>query len=186
MDQAPLISDDRVVMGILLAILGFVFWSSSRPSGFWKRFYSIVPSVLMCYFLPSLLSTTGVISGDVSQLYNMAKNYLLPTALVLLTLSIDFQGIKNLGPKALIMFFTGTVGIIIGGPLTVLIFAPRPGAKPVPKAPPEKEPPPPEPAEAPLPDVPVAPLPAADPPDGEEANAGDEPKPSEDSPPADS
>jgi len=77
----------------------------------------------VCYFLPSLFSTLGIISGDVSQLYTMAKNYLLPTALVLLTLSIDFQGIKNLGPKALIMFLTGTLGIIIGGPLTLLFFS---------------------------------------------------------------
>ena len=123
MNQAPLIADDRIVFGILLAILGFVFWGSSRTSGFWKKFYGVVPSILMCYFLPSLLSTANVISGDVSQLYNMAKYYLLPTALVLLTLSIDFQGIRNLGPKALIMFITGTAGIVIGGPLTVFIFS---------------------------------------------------------------
>ena len=82
MNQAPLIADDRIVFGILLAILGFVFWGSSRTSGFWKKFYGVVPSILMCYFLPSLLSTANVISGDVSQLYNMAKYYLLPTALV--------------------------------------------------------------------------------------------------------
>jgi uncharacterized membrane protein len=123
MENAPLIQNDAVVFGILVAILGFVFWGTSRPGGFWKKFYRIIPSLLMCYFLPSLFSTFGVISGDVSQLYTVAKNYLLPTALVLLTLSIDFQGIRNLGPKALIMFLTGTVGIMIGGPLTVLFFS---------------------------------------------------------------
>jgi len=123
MENAPLIQNDAVVFGILVAILGFVFWGTSRTGGFWKKFYGIIPSLLVCYFLPSLFSTLGIISGDVSQLYTMAKNYLLPTALVLLTLSIDFQGIKNLGPKALIMFLTGTLGIIIGGPLTLLFFS---------------------------------------------------------------
>ena len=123
MDNAPLIQNDAVVFGILMAILGFVFWGTSRPAGFWKKFYGIVPSLLVCYFLPSLLSTMGIISGDHSQLYPMAKNYLLPTALVLLTLSIDFQGIRNLGPKALIMFGTGTVGIVLGGPIAVLLFS---------------------------------------------------------------
>ncbi len=123
MENAPLIQNDAVVFGILVAILGFVFWGTSRPDGFWKRFYTIVPSLLVCYFLPSLFSTLGIISGDHSQLYTVAKNYLLPTALVLLTLSIDFQGIRNLGPKALIMFLTGTAGIMIGGPLTVLFFS---------------------------------------------------------------
>jgi uncharacterized membrane protein len=53
----------------------------------------------------------------------MAKNYLLPTALILMTLSIDLKSIFNLGPKSLIMFFTATVGIIIGGPLAILLFS---------------------------------------------------------------
>jgi len=123
MEHTPLIQNDAVVFGILIAILGFVFWGTSRRGGFWKKFYGIVPSLLVCYFLPSLLSTLGIISGDQSQLYTVAKNYLLPTALVLLTLSIDFQSIKNLGPKAMIMFLTGTVGIILGGPVAVLLFS---------------------------------------------------------------
>lgn len=123
MEHAPLIENDAVVFGLLVAILGFVFWGTSRPSGFWKKFYSIVPSLLVCYFLPSLFSTLGVISGDVSELYTVAKNYMLPTALVLLTLSVDFQGIRNLGPKAIIMFLTGTVGIMLGGPLSLLFFS---------------------------------------------------------------
>jgi len=123
MENSPLIQNDAVVFGILIAILGFVFWGTSRSGGFWKKFYGIVPSLLVCYFLPSLFSTLGIISGDYSQLYTVAKNYLLPTALVLLTLSIDVQAIKNLGPKAMIMFLTGTVGIIIGGPVAVLLFS---------------------------------------------------------------
>ena len=123
MENTPLIQNDAIVFGILVAILGFVFWGTSRPGGFWKKFYRIVPSLLVCYFLPSLFSTLGIISGDHSQLYSVAKNYLLPTALVLLTLSIDFQGIKNLGPKAIIMFLTGTLGIILGGPVAVLLFS---------------------------------------------------------------
>jgi uncharacterized membrane protein len=51
----------------------------------------------------------------------MSSRYLLPAALVLMTLSIDLKGVINLGPKALVMFFAGTVGIVLGGPLAVLI-----------------------------------------------------------------
>lgn len=123
MENAPLIQNDAVVFGLLVAILGFVFWGASRPGGFWKKFYGVVPSLLVCYFLPSLFATMGIISGEHSQLYTVAKNYLLPTALALLTLSIDFQGIRSLGPKALIMFLTGTAGIILGGPVAVLLFS---------------------------------------------------------------
>jgi uncharacterized membrane protein len=40
-----------------------------------------------------------------------------------MTLSIDIRAIFNLGWKALIMFFTGTLGIIIGGPLAILMIS---------------------------------------------------------------
>ena len=53
----PLISNDTVVLGILMVVLGLVFWTSSRPTGFWKKFYGVVPSLLLCYFIPSLFTT---------------------------------------------------------------------------------------------------------------------------------
>src|SRR5690606_35398894 len=119
----PLITNDAVVFGLLALCLGFIFYTSSIGTGFWKRFYSVVPAVLMCYLLPSILSSVGVISDDTSNLYFIASRYFLPAALVLLTLSIDLKAIRDLGGKALIMFLTGTVGIIIGGPLAVLIVS---------------------------------------------------------------
>lgn len=109
-----LITNDAVVLGLLAAILGFVFWSSSRPSGFWKKFYGVVPALLLCYFLPALLNSLGIIDGQASGLYPMARDYLLPAALVLLCVAIDLKGIARLGPKAVIMFFTGTVGVVAG------------------------------------------------------------------------
>jgi uncharacterized membrane protein len=119
----PLITNDAVVLGLLMAILGLVFWTSSRQTVFWRRFYAVVPSVLLAYFLPSLLGTANIISGDVSNLYFISSRYLLPTALVLLTLSIDLQAILRLGPKALILFLTGTVGIVIGGPVSIIVVS---------------------------------------------------------------
>lgn len=117
----PVFTNDAVVLGILMLILGFVFKTSTSEHPFWKRFYSIVPALLVCYFLPSVVATLGLISGDASNLYFVSSRYLLPTSLVLLTLSIDFKGILNLGPKALIMFGTATVGIVIGGPIALLV-----------------------------------------------------------------
>ncbi|MCB0704367.1 MAG: DUF819 family protein [Saprospiraceae bacterium] len=56
-----------------------------------------------------------------SSLYFVASRYLLPASLVLLCLSIDMKGVLNLGPKALIMFFAATIGIVLGGPIALLI-----------------------------------------------------------------
>ncbi|HET6602976.1 MAG TPA: DUF819 family protein [Xanthomonadaceae bacterium] len=118
---SALITNDAVALGVLMAVLAFVFHTSHSENRFWKRFYSIVPGLLLCYFIPGVLNTLGVIDGHGSGLYPMARDYLLPTALVLLTLSIDFHGIVRLGPKAVIMFLTGTVGVIIGGPIALAI-----------------------------------------------------------------
>jgi len=123
MDNGPLITNDAVNLGILMAILAFVFVTSHSERPGWKRFYSIVPSLLVCYFLPSVLTTLGVYDPDQSQLYFVASRYLLPASLVLLTLSIDLPAILRLGPKAGVMFLTGTVGIILGGPLAILLVS---------------------------------------------------------------
>jgi uncharacterized membrane protein len=163
----PLITNDAVVFGILMALLLIIF-RSSEMAGF-QKFYKIIPTLLLCYFLPSLFSTMGIISPHwidmaaakeflsaegfavanlesfkdfknflineevdaallepfigKSQLYFMASRYLLPASLILLTLSIDLKEVFRLGPKALIMFLTGTVGVILGGPLAILIFS---------------------------------------------------------------
>jgi uncharacterized membrane protein len=128
MENSALITNDAIVLGILLAVLALIFHTASSRHPFFVKFYRYVPSLLLCYFVPAILNSAGIISGDDSQLYFVASRYLLPTSLVLLTLSIDFKGIVNLGPKALIMFFTGTVSIILGGPIAVLAvsaFAPE-------------------------------------------------------------
>ncbi len=117
----PLITNDAVVLGLLMGILAFVFHTSSSENPFWKRFYKYVPALLLCYFIPSIFNTLNIISGESSRLYFVASRYLLPTTLVLLTLSIDLPAVKRLGPKALIMFFTGTAGIVIGGPVAMTI-----------------------------------------------------------------
>ncbi len=123
MFDGPLITNDAVNFGILMAILAFVFITAHSERPGWKRFYSIVPSLLVCYFLPSVLTTLGIYDPDQSNLYFVASRYLLPASLVLLTLSIDLGGIMRLGPKAGVMFLAGTFGIIVGGPLAILVVS---------------------------------------------------------------
>ena len=134
-DTTPLFTNDTIVFGVLMIALGLIFYTSSLPSGFWNKFYKIVPALFMAYFVPALFTTFGLIApewvtvsdtGEATEhstsLYYMSSRYLLPAALVLMTLSIDLKGVFNLGPKALIMFLTGTIGIIIGGPIAILII----------------------------------------------------------------
>lgn len=136
MSNAPFFTDDTIVFGLLMILLGLVFHTSSKEEGFWKKFYGIIPALLMCYLLPAILSSLNIISpewteinknGEVitkeSSIYFIASRYLLPAALVLMTISIDMKALFNLGPKALIIFLAGTVGIILGGPIAILIVS---------------------------------------------------------------
>jgi len=116
-----LLQNDAVVLGVLLVLLALIFFTSNSSKPVFKKFYSVVPMLLLCYFLPSLLTTFNIVDGENSQLYFVASRYLLPACLVLLTLSIDLKEVFKLGSKALIMFLTGTFGVIIGGPLAILI-----------------------------------------------------------------
>jgi uncharacterized membrane protein len=120
----PVFTNDAVVLGILLIVLAAIFVTASSDRPFWQKFYTYVPPLLLCYFVPALLNwPLGLISGDETQLYFVASRYLLPASLILLCLGIDLKGIIRLGPKSLIMFFTATTGIIIGGPIALLVTA---------------------------------------------------------------
>jgi len=135
-NTTPLFTNDTIVFGLLMLAIAFIFYTESKTSGFWFKFYKIVPGLFMAYMLPAVFTTFGWIApewesvstdGSVinksSNLYYVASRYLLPAALVLMTLSIDLKAVFNLGWKALIMFFTGTLGIVIGGPIAIFLIA---------------------------------------------------------------
>lgn len=123
MTNTALITNDAVVLGLLAIILGIVFKTEASEHAFFKTFYRYVPALLLCYFLPSLLNTFNIVDGDNSSLYYVASRFLLPACLVLLTVSIDLKAIVSLGPKALILFFTGTLGVVLGGPIALLVIS---------------------------------------------------------------
>jgi uncharacterized membrane protein len=132
-DTTPLFTNDIIVFGLLMGLLALIFYTNSLKGGFWEKFYKIVPALLLAYVLPAVLTSThiiathwtsienGVAVEHESQLYYIASRLLLPASLILMTLSIDLKAVMKLGPKALIMFFTGTLGIVIGGPIALWI-----------------------------------------------------------------
>lgn len=123
MRASALLTNDAAVLGLLCLTLGAVFWTVRSRHAFWRRFYTYVPALLLCYFVPSLYTTFGLVDPAQSRLYYVASRFLLPATLVLLTLSIDLPGILRLGPKVLVMFLTGTVGVVLGGPIAILVMS---------------------------------------------------------------
>jgi uncharacterized membrane protein len=116
------IHNDAVILGLLMATLGAIFWTTQSAAPFWRGFYKYIPALVLCYFLPAIYNSTGLIDGEQSKLYFIASRYLLPATLVLLTLAIDLPATLRLGPKALAMFFAAAGSVIIGGPVALLIW----------------------------------------------------------------
>lgn len=165
-NNIPFFADDTIIFGVLSVTLALIFYTSKLNS--FSKFYKVVPTLLLCYFLPSVLTSLGLIADkwiDVnatishlqglygnlsnvetldqlkdyiltnnvpessykqfiggSNLYYISSRFLLPASLIFLTLSIDLKGVMKLGSKALIMFLTATIGVMIGGPLAILFF----------------------------------------------------------------
>lgn len=121
MKETALITNDATVLGLLLLVLGLIFYTQTLKSGFFKKFYTYIPALLLCYFIPGILNTFNIIDGEASQLYFVASRFLLPACLILLTLSVDLKEVVKLGPKVILVFLAGTFGVIIGGPISIFI-----------------------------------------------------------------
>lgn len=119
----PLITNNTVVVGILMGILGLVFYTSNINNKFVKGFYDVIPPLLLCYFLPGLLNSFHIIDGANSPLTTIGSRYFLPACLILFILNLDIKEMWALRKRAGLMFITGTIGILFGGPLAVLITA---------------------------------------------------------------
>ncbi|MBI4546246.1 MAG: DUF819 family protein [Gemmatimonadetes bacterium] len=118
MKQA-LLTEPMAVFAYLAAVLGVIFWLSGlQPL---KKLFELTPPVIYAYFLPTLSTTFGVIPSA-SPLYEWMVRYLLPLALLLLMITIDLSSVARLGGMALIMMLAGTLGIVLGGPLALLVF----------------------------------------------------------------
>ncbi|WP_313319976.1 DUF819 family protein [Stenotrophomonas sp.] len=118
------ISNDIIVFGLIAATLGVIFWTSGSSNPLLKKFYSFVPALLLCYFIPGVYNTFGLIDGETTKLYNpIARDVFLPAALVLLTLSIDLKGILGLGWKMLAMYVAAVLSIMLGAVVAFQVMA---------------------------------------------------------------
>lgn len=118
-----MIDDLRLAFGVLMAVIAVVFYTASSAHGFWRRFYAVMPAIVLCCFVPAGLNTAGVFGAGVgSKIYGFSATYLLPAALFLMTLSIDIPRLLSLGWKVLAMFFAASMGIILAAPLSLWVY----------------------------------------------------------------
>ena len=107
------------VLASLAFIVALIFWLSGLPS--LKTLFKYTPPVLYVYFVPMATTTLGITPAS-SPVYDWLSRYLLPFALFLLMISIDLRSVAKLGFVALFMVVAGTVGVVIGGPISLALF----------------------------------------------------------------
>jgi uncharacterized membrane protein len=113
-------SDNPIyILAVLMLIEGCILYFSSQK---WAaKFFKYLPSMFWIYFLPMMANTVGIIPSQ-SPVYGNITKFCLPASLVLLLLSVDIKAILHLGKTALAMMGAGVIGIMVGGPLVVLIY----------------------------------------------------------------
>ena len=117
--MTALVTDNFGLIAILLIVPAIVFTLVDHPR--FGRIFRIVPAIVFAYFIPTALTFFGIIPPD-APVYSAIKKFVLPASLLLLTMSVDIRGIFKLGSKAVIMFLSATFGIVIGGPIALLLW----------------------------------------------------------------
>ena len=114
-----MIRDPLFIVILLLAIEILVLYFSEHPR--YRSFFKFLPSVFWIYFLPMVASSVGLIDPK-SPIYQTVTSNLLPASLFLLLICVDLKAIVKLGRLALLMFFIGNVGIMVGIIVVFFLF----------------------------------------------------------------
>ena len=114
-----MIKDPNAIFVYIIFLIGIIYYLKSQPS--LTKLFKYMPPVIWVYFLPMISTSIGIIPKD-SALYGWTTRHLLPPALILLLLSSNIRAMTSLGPKAIGTMLFGTLGIIIGGSLSLLVF----------------------------------------------------------------
>ncbi len=117
--SGALLNDPMAVVAFLAFVLAAIFWLSGHPR--LQKLFNLTPAVIYVYFVPTITTTLGITPPQ-SPAYDWLVRYLLPIALFLLMISVDLKAIAKLGAMALFMVTAGTIGIIVGAPVALLLF----------------------------------------------------------------
>ncbi|MEM9928642.1 MAG: DUF819 family protein [Bacteroidota bacterium] len=61
----PFFTNDAIAFGLLMIVLALIFTTANSDQPFWKKFYTYVPTLLLCYFIPAFLHwPLGLIAYD--------------------------------------------------------------------------------------------------------------------------
>jgi len=102
-------------------MLAGIFALAKLENRIFKLVFSVIPPLLFCYFLPSLFVQYGIINIGESDLNGTLAKTILPFCIFYFSLGLPIKKLKSIGKQPLILFLVGALGVIIGGPLSLMI-----------------------------------------------------------------
>jgi len=116
-----MIQEELSILLFLIVLIAAVFYLSKLSFKISKLLFQAIPPLLFCYFLPSLFVEIGLIDSSKSDLNTSLSKLLLPFCIFYFTLGLPLKRLKSLGKKFLIVFLAGSLGVIIGGPISLFV-----------------------------------------------------------------
>lgn len=116
-----MIHQPLLVASILIAVTT-VLWKLNRHPTAGKMF-RILPVPFWCYMIPMGFTTFGWLP-ETSPVYTFFSQQILPVSIVLLLIGTDLKALRNMGPLAVLVMLSGSLGTIIGGLAGFLLFKP--------------------------------------------------------------
>ena len=116
-----MIQDEISIFIFLVILLAAIYYVAHLPYKWTQFIFKAVPTLLFCYFLPSAFVSIGVIDVSHSDLNGSLSKTLLPFCIFYFSLGLPIKQVKKLGKISLLIFFAGSIGVILGGPISLWI-----------------------------------------------------------------
>ena len=108
-----MIDSPGAVLTVLTAVAaGFLFVERVTK---W-RVFSFLPPLLFIYFVPMVLSNTGVLAHE-GPVYDWMSETMLPFLLVIVLLKVDVVSAVRVMGRGMLVMLCGSAGVILGAPL---------------------------------------------------------------------
>ncbi|MBF0104469.1 MAG: DUF819 family protein [Deltaproteobacteria bacterium] len=119
METQALVNDPTGFLMVFFGVPALIFWLEEKTPI--KKLFKVIPALAFLCIVPSLMVGLHIIPAE-HPFYGQMKSALIAPTMVLLTMTADIKGIFKLGPKLIVMFFSGTLGVFCGAILTFVVF----------------------------------------------------------------
>lgn len=114
-----MIQEPLFIILILTAVVALAHQWASRFTD--AKIMRYLPTPVWCYVPPTILTTIGILPAE-SPIYDWISQHVLPACLILLLMTTDIRGLRQMGRLASITILGSTVTVILGGIATFFLF----------------------------------------------------------------